>query len=177
MSVSIEDTQTQAATAHQCRRDADGVDEGGWSNYPSDPQRTALQKKKFYVSHSEDRDRTAEETSDSEAPRPISSRTRSRSMAKMNKRAIVQGEDVTDGDENTVAYSGHELPDHSNFQITPVSNFRITGAYSGHELPDHSNFQIAATSRSLLLPDHSNFQITLTSRTLQLPNDSHFLCA
>ena len=37
MSVSFDSMQTQAATSHQCSRDADGDGEGGRNGYPSDP--------------------------------------------------------------------------------------------------------------------------------------------
>ena len=89
MSVSYESTQSQADTAHQCSRDADGA--GGGNGHPSDPQRTALTNNKWHVAHSEDRDRM-EEASDSEVPRPISTRTRSRLAKKRKKQVFVQDE-------------------------------------------------------------------------------------
>jgi len=96
MSVSIEDTQThQAATSYRCSRDADRDGEGGRNGYPSDPEQAALTKKKYYVAHSEDRDRMEEEASDSKAPRPIISRTRSRLVMK-SKTSAVMLEDVDD---------------------------------------------------------------------------------
>ena len=66
----------------------------------------------------------------------------------------------------TVAYDGHELPEHSNFQITLTSR--------SFQLPDHYSFQNTLPSRSLQLPDHSYFQNTPTSRSLQLPDHSNF---
>jgi len=95
----IKDTQTQAATAHQCSRDADRVGVGGGNGHPSDLQRTALTNNDM----SEDRDRMTGETSDSEAPRPISSRTCSRLVKEYKKRVMVQNdvdaEDLVDDDE------------------------------------------------------------------------------
>jgi len=96
MSASISSMQTQAVATHQCSRDTNGDGEGGRSNYPSDPQQAAFIKKK-YVAHSEDHDQMEEEASDSEAPRPISSRTRSRQVKKSKKRVTVY-EDVDDED-------------------------------------------------------------------------------
>jgi len=52
----------------------DGVSEGGWSGYPSDPQTTL---EKLHVGLSDDRDR-ATEMLESETSGPVSSRTRSK---------------------------------------------------------------------------------------------------
>jgi len=76
----------------QC--DADGHGEGGRSNYPSDPQQAALTINKKYVAHSEDDDQMEEEASDSEAPRPISSRTRSK--VRKSKKPVTVYKDVDD---------------------------------------------------------------------------------
>jgi len=74
MSVSFDSASTlQAATSHQCSRDADGDGEGGRNGYPSDSAEAALTSKKFYVVQSEDHDRMEEEPFDSEeAPCPTS---------------------------------------------------------------------------------------------------------
>jgi len=66
MSVSFDEASTlQAATSHQCSRDADGDGEGGRNGYPSDSVEVALIRDKFDVS-SEDHDQMQEEASDSE---------------------------------------------------------------------------------------------------------------
>jgi len=51
MSVSFDSMQTEAATSHQCSRDADGDGEGDRNGYPSVPAEAALTKKKLYVDH------------------------------------------------------------------------------------------------------------------------------
>jgi len=74
MSVSFDSASTlQAATSHQCSRDADGDGEGGRNGYPYDSVEAALTKKKLHVVQSKDHDRMEEEPSDSEeAPCPTS---------------------------------------------------------------------------------------------------------
>jgi len=74
MSVSFDSESTlQAATSHQCSRDADGDGEGGRNGYPSDSVKAALTREKYYVDQSEDHDRMEEDTFDSEkAPCPSS---------------------------------------------------------------------------------------------------------
>jgi len=67
MSVSCSTASTlQAATSHQCSRDADGDGKGGRNGYPSDSVKAALTREKLYVDQSEDHDRIEEEVSDSE---------------------------------------------------------------------------------------------------------------
>ena len=67
MSVSFDSALTlQAATSHQCSRDANGDGEGGRNGYPSDSVEAALIRKKFDVDQSEDHDRMEKETFDSE---------------------------------------------------------------------------------------------------------------
>jgi len=67
MSVSFNEAPTlQAATSHQCSRDADGGGEGGRNGYPSDSVEAALIRDKFDVVSSEDHDQMQEEASDSE---------------------------------------------------------------------------------------------------------------
>jgi len=121
MSVSNDSTQTETATTHQCIQDADDDGEGGWSGYPSDSQRTVLQKK-LYVAYSEARDQTAE-VSDPEATSPISSRTRSRSS---KKRAIVQGEDVA---EDPVSGDEYET-------LEEDGGGRVSGVFTDIEIDD-----------------------------------------
>jgi len=95
MSVSFDSASTlQAATSHQCSRDADGDGEGGRNGYPSDSAKVTLTHKKFYVDASEDHDQTGEEPSDSEeAPCSISSRTRRGCKEKAKKRVERRDED------------------------------------------------------------------------------------
>jgi len=74
MSVSFDKASTlQAATSHQCSRDADGDGEGGRNGYPSDSVEAALIRDKLHVVSSEDHDQMQEEVSDSEET-PCSSR-------------------------------------------------------------------------------------------------------
>ena len=74
MNTTTTNTPTQqAATSHQCSRDADGNGEGGRNGYPSDSVKAALTREKYYVDQSEDHDRMEEDTFDSEkAPCPSS---------------------------------------------------------------------------------------------------------
>jgi len=67
MSVSVNEASTlQAATTHQCSRDADGDGEGGRNGYPSDSVEAALIRDKFDVVPSEDHDQMHEDAFDSE---------------------------------------------------------------------------------------------------------------
>jgi len=67
MSVSFNEASTlQAATSHQCSRDADGDGEGGRNGYPSDSVEAALIRDKYDVVSSENHDQMAGETSGSE---------------------------------------------------------------------------------------------------------------
>ena len=67
MSVSFDGASTlQAATSHQCSRDADGDGEGGRNGYPSDSVVSALIRDKLHVVSSENHDQIKEEASDSE---------------------------------------------------------------------------------------------------------------
>ena len=67
MSVSFDNASTlQAATSHQCSRDADGDGEGGRNGYPSDSVKAALIRDKFDVVPSGDHDQMQEEASDHE---------------------------------------------------------------------------------------------------------------
>jgi len=74
MNTTTTNTPTQqAATSHQCSRDADGNGEGGRNGYPSDSVKAALTREKYYVAEPEDHDRTRVEEFDSgEAPDPTS---------------------------------------------------------------------------------------------------------
>jgi len=69
MSVSFDKASTlQAATSHQCSRDADGDGdgEGGRNGYPSDSVEAALIRDKIHVVPSEDHDQMERKASDSE---------------------------------------------------------------------------------------------------------------
>jgi len=67
MSVSFDSALTlQAATSHQCSRDADGDGERGRNGYPSDSAEAALIRDKLHVVTSENHDQMDEEASDSE---------------------------------------------------------------------------------------------------------------
>jgi len=70
MSVSFDGASTlQAATSHQCSRDADGDGEGvegGRNGYSSDSVEAALIRDKLHVVPSENHDQMEEEASDSE---------------------------------------------------------------------------------------------------------------
>jgi len=67
MSVSFDGASTlQAATSHQCSRDANGDGEGGRNGYPSDSVEAALIRDKLRVVSSENHDQMDEEASDSE---------------------------------------------------------------------------------------------------------------
>jgi len=95
MSVSFDSALTlQAATSHQCSRDANGDGEGGRNGYHSDSAKATLTREKMYVDDPEDHDQIEEEPSDSEeAPCSINSRTRHRRMEKAKKRVEIQEED------------------------------------------------------------------------------------
>jgi len=67
MSVSFDKASTlQAATSHQCSRDADCDGEGGRNGYPSDSVEAALIRDKLHVVSSENHDQVDEEASGSE---------------------------------------------------------------------------------------------------------------